>query len=250
MRLAAGAAGYGMASSLWPMLAVVAIAAAAAGSERRFHYAVVIRVVVVIEARRRSRRHRGCRRRLGNVSGGPQAPIDRALRLSGARSQQQQPTDVRKERARDSSACRKRHPHFAAQYTTGAPWLISVVIRVEIVMGATVLSSGSRLSRTAQLVVRPSEPPFPNRSPANNGTLKRPRRPVSIGAAETDVSLIDQTSAPMSAFFFRGRSNERPEPIHGVRVTIEASSKLRPWLVEVLAFPNAVSFLRTIAVPR
>lgn len=101
MRLAAGAAGYGMASSLWPMLAVVAIAAAAAGSERRFHYAVVIRVVVVIEARRRSRRHRGCRRRLGNVSGGPQAPIDRALRLSGARtSQRQQPTDVRKERAR------------------------------------------------------------------------------------------------------------------------------------------------------
>lgn len=66
MRLAAGAAGYGMASSVWPLRAVVAIGAAAADSELgRFHCDVVIRVVVV-EARGRSRRrHRGCRRRLG-----------------------------------------------------------------------------------------------------------------------------------------------------------------------------------------
>lgn len=66
MQLAAGAAGYGMASSVWPLRAVVAIGAAAADSELgRFHCDVVIRVVVV-EARGRSRRrHRGCRRRLG-----------------------------------------------------------------------------------------------------------------------------------------------------------------------------------------
>lgn len=87
---------------------------------------------------------------------------------SGAAPQRRahQPTTAadrcqKRARARDSSACRKRRTHFAAQR-----WPVSVAIRVEIVMGATVLSSAVvRLSRTARLVVWPSEPPVPESRP-------------------------------------------------------------------------------------
>lgn len=160
-RLAAGAAGYGMASSWSPPQAVVAVGAAAAGSELgRFHCDVVNIRVVVVEARGRSRRrHRGCRQRLGNVGGGP---IDRwALRLTTGARRRQQPTDVTKERAR-SSARRRRPPHSAGQCTR---WPISVAIRVEIVMGGTLCSPVVRLSRAAERVFMAERTPVPEWKP-------------------------------------------------------------------------------------